>query len=215
MQARRKWMLAAALVVALSAGTLWSLNALAQEESQKPGPRREMRGPMGPPDMQQVLGLSDEQASQLRAMHFESAKARIKTRAEMQLKRLELEELLRAEETDQAAIDKTLRALSDAQYTAMKDRVAHRLAFRQILTPEQLKKMEGMKRQFKRHRMGRRGGRGLHGPRGGPGRSDRGGFGPGAFEPGDMGPAFEAEPEMEPDFELDVEMLEELTEPAI
>lgn len=214
-------MLAAALAVVLAAGTAWSLNALAQDESQQPWPGRGTRGPAVPPDIQQALGLSDEQASQLRAMHFESAKARIKTRSEIQLKRLELEELLRAEETDQGAIDKTLRALSDAQYTAMKDRVAHRLALRQILTPEQLKKMEGMKRQFMRHRMGRSGGRGLHGPRGGPGfgpggrgRGDRG-FGPGAFGPGDDGPAFGAEPEMEPDFELDIETLDDLAEPAI
>jgi Spy/CpxP family protein refolding chaperone len=220
MKAGTKLMLATALVVALALGTAWSLNALAQEEGEKPWPGRGMRGQAGPPDMQEALGLTDEQVSQLRALRFESAKSRITTRSEIQLKRLELRELLQADEPNRAAIDNTLRELSDAQHAALKNQVEQRLAMRQVLTPEQLKKMEGMRRHF-RKRMGKRGRRGMHGmhgPRGGfgfgpggLGRGDRRGFGPGAFEPGEFRPEFE--PEFEP--ALDVEMLEELAEPAL
>jgi hypothetical protein len=54
MKAGTKLMLATALVVALALGTAWSLNALAQEEGEKPWPGRGMRGQAGPPDMQEA-----------------------------------------------------------------------------------------------------------------------------------------------------------------
>jgi Spy/CpxP family protein refolding chaperone len=208
MKVATKLILAMALVVALATGTAWSLSAVAQEEGEKPWPRRGMRGQAGPPDMQEALGLTDEQVSELKALRFEAAKSRIQTRSEVQLKRLELRELMQAEEPNLAAIDNTLRDLSDAQHATLKNHVEQRLAMRQILTPEQLKKMDGMKRRFRQHRMGQRGfgRRGPQGRRGGfgfgpggPGRSDRGGFGPGAFDPGEFGPEFE--PELEPALE--------------
>lgn len=212
-------LLATALVVALAVGTAWTADATDETEGRRQWRGPGMRGQAGPPDMQEALDLTDEQVSQLRALRFEGAKSRIKTSADARLKRLELEELLQAEEPNPATIDKTLRALSDAHYTALKNRVEQRLAMRQILTPEQLKKMEGMKRRFRRHRMGQRGfgRRGEHGRHGGvgfgpggPGRGERRGFGPSAFEPDEFGPKFE--PVFEP--ELDLETMRELEEPA-
>lgn len=213
MRTRSNWILAAAVAVALAAGTLWSLDAVGQDESDRPWPRREMRGPGGPPDLKEALGLSDEQAAQMRALHFESAKAGIQARTEVKLRRLELEQQLSSDEPNQAAIDKTLQALSNAQHSLLKNRVSHRLAMRQILTPEQRKKMEGLHRMMRHHR--RHGRFDRRGPRGGPsgfryrpGRGERG-FGPGAFEP-ELAPDFA--PEFEP--EVDLELMRELEEPA-
>lgn len=141
----------------------------------------------GGPDLQEELGLSEEQMSQLRALRFQAAKSGLRTRSEVRLKRLELEELMESEEPDQVAIEKTLREIADGQHALLKQRIERRLAMRRVLTPEQHQKWQKLRRQFWRRQMRRgpfRGLRGLgrHGPRSG------GGFGPGRFGPGGLGP---------------------------
>jgi Spy/CpxP family protein refolding chaperone len=218
MRARKNWILIGAIILTLAAATAWS-QGVSQERSGQPQWQRgpQMRGMMAPPDMQKELGLSDEQVSQLRTLRFEAAKAGLQAQTDVKLKRLELRELMRADEPNQAAIDKALRGLADAQYALMKNRIQHQLAMRQVLTPEQRKKAEGMKRQFMRHWMGRRflERRGTRGPRGrGFGMEGFGqGPGPMSFAPSEegFGPEFESDfgpdlaPDFEPGFELPVE----------
>lgn len=212
MQARKSWLLIGAVILTLAAATAWSQGVSSDRSGQSQWQRGpQMRGMMAPPDMQKELGLSDAQVSQLRTLRFEAAKAGLQARTDVKLKRLELQELMQADEPNQAAIDKTLRGLADAQYALMKNRIQHQLAMRQVLTPEQRKKMEGMKHQFMRHRMGRRSfdRRGPRGPRGGGFGMQGPGPGPMSFTPGEegFGPEFESDfgPDFEPGFELPVE----------
>lgn len=201
---KTSWMVAAVAAVVIVTGMVaWGQGAPGERAKDRPWGgemRGEMRGPMGPPDMQQELGLTDDQVAKMKALHFESAKTALKARTEVKLQRLELQQLLSAEEPNQVAIDKTLRALSDAQYAAMKSRVTQQLAMRQLLTPEQRKKMETMKHKFMRRGFMRRhnrhgfGGPGMRGPRGPIGENFEGPAigpdGPGPMEFGMNGPDF-------------------------
>lgn len=214
MRARKNWLLIGAVIMTLAAAAAWSQgpsdDPAGQPRWQRGSQMREMMAT--PPDLQQELGLSEEQAGQLRSLRFEAAKSGLQARTDVKLKHLELQQLLQSDEPNQAAIDKALRGLSDAQYALMKNGVQHQLAMRQVLTAEQRKKWEGMKRQFMRHRMHRMGGqrfferRGPRGPRGGG--FGMPGFGPGpgpmSFAPAEegLGPEFESDfgPEFEPDF---------------
>ena len=117
------------------------------------------------------LGLTEEQQTKLRALHFESAKGRLQTRTNLQLRRLELQELLEQDEPNQAELDKRIKALTDAQGAATRQHIEHRMAFRRVLTPEQRTKLRNTVRQHMRHRMMRfrEGGEGrmrMHGPGG-------------------------------------------------
>ena len=93
------------------------------------------------PAMRERLGFTAEQAAKIEAQESAFAKARIQNRASLQLKRMELDELVNAEKTDRAAIDKKLRELQDAQTAAHKAMIEHRLAMREMITPEQREKM--------------------------------------------------------------------------
>jgi len=99
------------------------------------------------------LGLTEEQQTKLRALHFESAKGRLQTRTNLQLRRLELQELLEQDEPNQAELDKRIKALTDAQGAATRQHIEHRMAFRRVLTPEQRTKLRNTVRQHMRHRM--------------------------------------------------------------
>jgi Spy/CpxP family protein refolding chaperone len=129
--------------------------------------------------LREDLGLSDEQVKQLRSLKAENLKQRIRAGAELKIKRLELEEFLAADEPDRALIDQKLAELNSAQGAMTRMRVDHRLAFRDLLTPEQRSKLQDRMRKHMRRGMrgGRRGAEGFaprqRGPRRGPG-----------FEPG-------------------------------
>ncbi len=99
------------------------------------------------------LGLTGEQQTKLRALHFESAKSRLQTRTNLQLRRLELQELLEQDEPNQTELDKRIRALTDAQGAATRRHIENRMAFRRVLTPEQRTKLRSTARQHMRHRM--------------------------------------------------------------
>jgi Spy/CpxP family protein refolding chaperone len=214
MRGKTIWLLVAAAGLLLALDPVWSF-ALQGEPADDPA----MQGPpgmMGPrtgmaaPDPETEMGLSEEQLSQLRALRSEAAKAGLRARTDMQLKQMELEELLEAEEPDEAAIQSKLRELSDARHALMQQRIANRLAMRRVLTPEQRAKWKKMRRHFiRRGMMQRFGGQRGFGPRGwrqrgfGPGRGlgpGRGpGFGPGRFGPGSGGgPVVDVDPEEGP-----------------
>jgi len=71
-------------------------------------------------------------------------KTRIRDRADIQVKRIELRQLLGAEKPDRAAIDKKLRELNEVELAAKKSMIDYRLAQREFFTPEQREKMRQM-----------------------------------------------------------------------
>ena len=131
------------------------------------------------PAVRERLGITPEQASKIRQQDMTFAKARIRNRADLKVKRLELAELLAAETPDRALIDKKLREMNETQFAAEKFAIDHRLTMREALTPEQREKLKQMVAEFRSQReergyrrfaprgpegMGRPGPRGTHPP---------------------------------------------------
>lgn len=99
------------------------------------------------PAFQQRLGITPEQATKIQTQESEFTKARIRNRAEIQLKRQELRELLATENSNRALAEKKLRELNEAQFAGRRAMLENRLALAQILTPEQRTKMRQMFRE--------------------------------------------------------------------
>jgi Spy/CpxP family protein refolding chaperone len=120
------------------------------------------------PEMRERLGITPEQATKIRQETFEIRKARIRDRADVELKGAELENLMSAETPDRAAIDKKLDELGAARLVEVKAAVHYHLAMREVLTPEQRQKLRAM---LEKHAHGRRG---FQGPPQGAPRGPRG-----------------------------------------
>ena len=115
------------------------------------GFRRRGAGPGGPqggpnpPMFNQRLGpdlnLTEQQQSRLREMGVEQQKKAIRLRADIQTKEIELHELLRVANPDRAAINAKIDEIGVLKAQTEKDSVAQRLAFEQLLTPEQKQKL--------------------------------------------------------------------------
>jgi len=171
MKTKANWILIPILGVALVAGAAWSL-AQAPDPDDDPLPGAEFESaqgamPMMGPDLREQLGLTDEQAEKMRALWVEGMKNGIRSRSNMMIARLELEELMRADTPDRAAIDAKLRQLTDAQGALLRQHIEHRLAMHGLLTPEQRVKARTLMRHHMRQRMFQR--RGTRGPGFGPG----------------------------------------------
>ncbi|MCX6619098.1 MAG: Spy/CpxP family protein refolding chaperone, partial [Acidobacteria bacterium] len=104
-------------------------------------------GPGGPnpPMFDQRLGpdlnLTEQQQSRLREMGVEQQKKAIRLHADIQTKEIELHELLRAANPDRAAINAKIDEIGVLKAQTEKDSIAQRLAFEQLLTPEQKQKL--------------------------------------------------------------------------
>ena len=93
------------------------------------------------PAIRERLGITTEQAARIQARQSAFVKAMIRDRAEVQVKRLELRELLAAEKPDRAAIEQKLAQLNEVQFAMQKTALEHRLALRELFTLEQRQKM--------------------------------------------------------------------------
>lgn len=93
------------------------------------------------PTLIQQLGITAAQAEQLRALLREAARLRIQHRADMALKRMELEELLAVETPDRALMEKKLAEISVLQQALLKSRMDSRLALQNVLTSAQHAKL--------------------------------------------------------------------------
>lgn len=182
MNSKAKWIAAAVLALALVAGGAWAFSA-AQEPDEPGLPEEPMAGalpPMGP-EVGEQLGLSAEQSEKLRQLWVEAMKNNIRTRSNLMVARIELEELLRADTPDRAAIDSKLRQLTEAQGALLRQHIDQRLAMQAVLTPEQRAKARTLIRQHMRQRFFQRRGMGGFAP--GRGRGPRRGMGPGPGGP--------------------------------
>ena len=115
------------------------------------------------------LGLSEEQGTRVHQLGLEARKNSIRRRADLEIKQLELEELLSAAEPDRAAIDRTVQEIGALHAARMKAGIDQRLNFQDVLTPEQRDKLREFREQgFRGRRSGRKAGKWKHGDR--PGR---------------------------------------------
>jgi Spy/CpxP family protein refolding chaperone len=125
------------------------------------------------PRVRMFLGLTDEQVGRLHKIGIEAEKSSIQANADLELRHVELRELLRAENPDHDAIMQKLDEVNALRGKMEKQQVETLLSARGVLTPEQVKKVRafmenrgGMERE---HGMERHGGMGRPPGHGGPG----------------------------------------------
>jgi periplasmic protein CpxP/Spy len=140
------------------------------------------------PEMQQKIGISAEQVAKIRQQESGFRKTAIQQRAELEVKQIDLRDLLAADKPDRAAIDKKLQEISASRLAMDKSRIEFRLNMKDALTPEQREKLkQGMKEKWEARRGERRG---PDGPAGRRQRDSR----PGGAGPGGPGGAAVANP---------------------
>ncbi|MGB7280998.1 MAG: periplasmic heavy metal sensor [Candidatus Acidiferrum sp.] len=125
------------------------------------------------PAVRQQVGITEEQVAAIRKQASDFRKAEIRDRADLQVKRIDLRDLLAAEKPDRAAINAKLQEISTAQLAVAKSRIDFRLNMRDAITPAQREKL----RQLMSDRWQRGRGPGRRGPQG-TGRRGRGGPAP-------------------------------------
>jgi Spy/CpxP family protein refolding chaperone len=92
-------------------------------------------------ELQKQLNVTDEQRKKLEDIVFNNEKAGIQERANLQIRRLELQRLTQADTPDRAAIDKKLQEVAQAQAALMRAQINGSLDFRAVLTKEQRDKI--------------------------------------------------------------------------
>ncbi len=90
------------------------------------------------------LNLSEPQAQQLRKIVVDNEKSSVQTRAQLEVRGIELREMLRADQPDSDAVMKKVQEISDLRGQEMKQHIQALLEAQKVLTPEQRKKI----RQF-------------------------------------------------------------------
>ena len=123
------------------------------------------------PAIREKLGITAEQVGTIRKQESDFRKAEIRERADLEVKRVDLKDLLDADKPDRAAIDSKLQEISTARLALEKSAVHFRLTMREAITPEQREKLHQLMIDRWRHdggpgRPGLRGERhmGQHGP---------------------------------------------------
>lgn len=94
------------------------------------------------PRVRQALGLTDDQVQRLHTLGVDAQKASIQNRADLELRQLELRELMRADNPDDNAIMQKLDQINALRGKMAKERVQTLLSARSVLTPDQLKKIK-------------------------------------------------------------------------
>lgn len=107
--------------------------------------------------LREALELTDEQAEQLRKINVDTRKTTVQKRADLQVSRIELNELLRSENPPRAQVEQKVREITQLQGDLMQTRVDALLSARAVLTPEQQQKAQELRSQGRRGF--RRGGR--------------------------------------------------------
>lgn len=119
------------------------------------------------PTIRERIGVTPEQTQKIRTETFDFRKDQIRNRADLQVKHLELRELLSAETPDRNAIDGKLQEISAVRLAQAKSAINFHLDMRAALTTDQKLKLQQMHQEFFRHR-----GFGPHGLAGmGPGEA--------------------------------------------
>jgi Spy/CpxP family protein refolding chaperone len=121
---------------------------------------------MDDPSLRQRLGITAEQTAKIRQQTSAFRKTQIRNRADVEVKRVELRDLLSADQPDRVAIDKKLDEISASRLAQEKAAVDFRLSIRDVLTPDQRQKLEQMRHGVPEHGPGPR--RGRPGGSGGP-----------------------------------------------
>ncbi len=92
------------------------------------------------------LGLNDDQVAKLKKLKSSSKKAKIRTSADIQILEIEFKELLDEKSVDKKAVESKIDAIGNLRTQIIKDCVNTKLTARELLTNEQLEKLEKTKK---------------------------------------------------------------------
>ena len=106
------------------------------------------------PVIREKLGITAEQAGAIRKQESDFRKAEIRDRADLEVKRVDLRDLMEADKPDRAAIDSKLQEISNARLALEKSAIHYRLAMREAITPEQRQKLHELMSERWRHEGG-------------------------------------------------------------
>jgi Spy/CpxP family protein refolding chaperone len=97
------------------------------------------------PATRQRLGVTADQTAKIHQQELEFQKSQIRDWADLQVKRIELNELLAADNPDRSAINAKLQEVSAAQMASEKAAIDNRLTLRDILTPAQRQQLQQLR----------------------------------------------------------------------
>jgi len=121
------------------------------EGSGMPGMTRHGAAPLGNwwknSEIAQQLGLSDTQRQQLEKSFIEHRMRLIDLQAATEKEELKFQTLMDADRPDPAQVNAQLDQLQNARGQLLKEFTGMTLSFRQILTPEQWRKLESIRQQ--------------------------------------------------------------------
>jgi Spy/CpxP family protein refolding chaperone len=110
------------------------------------------------PAIRQQVGITADQAAKISQQTSDFRKAQIRDRADIQVKRIDLQDLLSADKPDRAAIDAKLQEISTTQLTLSKSAIDYQLNMREAITPAQRDKLRQLMRDRGKPGDGRSGG---------------------------------------------------------
>lgn len=97
------------------------------------------------PRARAYLNLTDQQVDRLHQIAVDSEKSSVKTRADLELRSIELRELLRADNPDHDAVMKKVQEISELRGQKMKQHMETLLTAKSVLTTEQQKKLRSFR----------------------------------------------------------------------
>lgn len=93
------------------------------------------------------LGLTEDQLTSIKKERFKTAKESIELRSKIQIAQLELGKIIQSENPDEKAIKQKIEEMSGLRSNLKFTQIQSRLKMRNILTPEQLEKLKGLRKE--------------------------------------------------------------------
>jgi Spy/CpxP family protein refolding chaperone len=116
------------------------------------GPHGDRGGP--PADAFERLDLTDAQRGKLAEVRDKHRRAAVPIEGDLKLARMDLEKLMRSEKPDANAVSRQVDKISNLRAQLMKNRLTGLIEARTVLTPEQQKKLQEMRREGGRRMRG-------------------------------------------------------------
>ena len=173
---RTAFLMVPVLLVGLSGGIAWSQQGegrrgdgprIARADGDEERGRRHWRGREGRRGrggqarmmgrMKERLELSDEQVTKIKEVLTEARKKKIALRADARIAGIELRQMVSGETVDKAEVGTKVDAIAKIRGDLLQARADAVLAVRDILTPEQIAKADGMLKRLLHDRGGRKG----------------------------------------------------------
>jgi Spy/CpxP family protein refolding chaperone len=102
------------------------------------------------------IGLSDEQVGKIEKMQLKHQESMIKQSSDIRLLELKIGNALKAEPVDRAAVEKMIREVGNMKTNLSVKRINFLLDVKNILTTDQLNRIEKMKNEMRLKRYGQR-----------------------------------------------------------